>query len=174
MNVSVTCDPFVKRETWCPTWRSGPQGPLCGSVLWSCGHPWLQLSSSSRPVSPAAALPASDRNRKEVKFSAPQQTRTRVSVVFTSFSACLRRSLNRSSSWTQAGSCLWPCCLAFSICDFSSRRTRSSWSSRACRVRDTCRSNSRSREVRRRPSRLLTWTGGWRTGSRSTMKLTTL
>lgn len=80
---------------------------------------------------------------------------------FTCFSACLRSSRKRSSSWTQAGSSFWPCCLAFSSCVFSSRSTRSSCASRACRVRDTCRSNSRSREVRSSPSRPLTGTGGW-------------
>lgn len=80
---------------------------------------------------------------------------------FTCFSACLRSSRKRSSSWTQAGSSFWPCCLAFSSCVFSSRSTRSSCASRACRVRDTCRSSSRSREVRSSPSRPLTGTGGW-------------
>lgn len=80
----------------------------------------------------------------------------------TCFSACLRRSRKRSSSWTQAGSSLWPCCLAVSSCVFSSRSTRSSCVSRACRVRDTCRSSSRSRDVRRSPSRPLTCTGGCR------------
>lgn len=78
----------------------------------------------------------------------------------TCFSACLRRSRNRSSSRTQAGSSLWPCCLAFSNWVFSSRSTCSSWSNRACRVRDTCRSSSRSKEVRKRLSRPLTGTGG--------------
>lgn len=78
----------------------------------------------------------------------------------TCFSACLRRSRKRSSSRTQAGSSLRPCCRASSSWPFSSRSTCSSRSSRARRVRDTCRSSSRSREVRRRPSRLLKGTGG--------------
>lgn len=81
---------------------------------------------------------------------------------FTCFSACFRSRRKRSSSRTQAGSSLWPCCLACSSWAFSSRSTRSSCASRACRVRDTCRSSSRSRDVRRRPSRPLACTGGWR------------
>lgn len=81
-------------------------------------------------------------------------------VQLTCFSACLRRRRKRSSPRTQAGSSLWPCCLAFSSWALSSRSTCNSWSNRAWRVRDTCRSSSRSKEVRSRPSRPLMGTGG--------------
>jgi len=89
---------------------------------------------------------------------------------FTCFSACLRRRRKRSSSWTQAGSSRRPCCRAFSSCSFSSRSTRSSCASRDCRVRDTCRSISRSMDVRSRPSRPLSCRGGWRRGRGDSFK----
>lgn len=47
-----------------PTWRSGPQEPLCGSGPWSCGRPWLPPSSSSPLASPAAAPLESEQDQE--------------------------------------------------------------------------------------------------------------
>ncbi len=77
-------------------------------------------------------------------------------VGLTCLSVCLSNKRKRSSSCTHVGRTCWPCCRALSNCSFSSRSTRSSSFSRLCRVRVTCKSSSRSREVRRSPSRPLT------------------
>lgn len=150
-----------KHQDRCLTWRSGLRGPLCGSGPWSCGRPWQPPSASFPPASPAAAPRESEGKvfKCDPILTRPPQPPPLLSPL-TCFSARLRRSRNRSSSRTQAGSSLWPCCLAFSNWLFSSRSTCSSWSNRACRVRDTCRSSSRSKEVRKRLSRPLTGTGG--------------
>lgn len=153
--------PFRTPFSHLKVWTSGTSLRLCPLILWTSFAAALIIFSTLFSCSCSSwvwVINTKGGERVEKKKLSDVTPGVRW---LTCFSACLRRSRKRSSSWTQKGSSLRPCCRACSSCAFSSRSTWSSCDSRACRVRDTCRSSSRSREVRRRLSRPLICSGGW-------------